>query len=196
MRFLCAVRCGLCILYGVYCILECMARTPRTNATLKLPKNFHFLSPSTHTFADYLCALHIFHFGNNSNRKNVCCAVRSLAHAHIHVLTIFKTILEQRLFLLLHNCKCFIHFLVFVSASFLFIRTQPLALSLRLIHCEDADSFFSRAFTLLCLLQIFYTNLVSFRLLCVWRLRCLSSLIAFFSTHSLWHATPCLFKRI
>lgn len=92
MRFLCAMRCGLCILYGVYCILECMARTPRTNATLKLPKNFHFPSifSRSHRLSHvgWLSALRSSYFSfskqHKPNRKKVVCCARLLTHAHTY----------------------------------------------------------------------------------------------------------------
>lgn len=83
-------------------------------------------------------------------------------------------------------------FYSFSRFGFFHIRSRPsFPLSLAPPHSLWGSQFFfaSRAFTFLCLLQIIYTNLVSFRVLCVCvSLQCLSSLITFFP-HIFWYDT-------
>lgn len=126
-------------MYGAY--------IPRTNATLKLPKNFHsFLPFFSELLTFYSRFIHISYLETAQSRK--VYYAYSLTHACTPRRTIFKTILEQSLFLLLHNCECFIHFLVFVS-----VCSYPWPLSLFHIfirHCDEVEiSFFfcSFAFT-------------------------------------------------
>lgn len=138
------------LMHFVYCILVCMARTIVCHTTATLKFSF---SQSRISFLLVLLSLFILSLSLSLTFPHFTTLrlgkVKKKQKWYAHA----KTIRAKTSFPSLHNCKCFIHSVFYFSLVWSFISY--------------------------CLLQIFYTNSVSFHFAC---LHCLSSLITFFRT--------------